>query len=70
LRWLQFIEKLSGSDEFGRAVLAAGAGEERGCGEHVFIVVAVTPVVHGEFRGGHGGEHFTAGGEPGEMDYG
>jgi hypothetical protein len=47
--------------------------------------VAVTPVSHGEFRGGHGdtvkelshaapgreaavdGEHFTAGGEPGEM---
>jgi hypothetical protein len=54
LRWLQFIEKLSGGDEFGRAVLAAGAGEERGCGEHVFIAVAVTPVVYGEFRGGHG----------------
>jgi hypothetical protein len=54
LRWLQFIEKLSGGDEFGQAVLAAGAGEERGCGEHVFIAVAVTPVVYGEFRGGHG----------------
>jgi hypothetical protein len=54
LRWLQFIEKLSGGDEFGQAVLAAGAGEERGCGEHVFITVAVTPVVYGEFRGGHG----------------
>jgi hypothetical protein len=54
LQWLQFIEKLSGGDEFGRAVLAAGAGEERGCGEHVFIAVAVTPVVYGEFRGGHG----------------
>ena len=54
LRWLQFIEKLGGGDEFGRAVLAVGAGEERGCGEHVFIAVAVTPVVYGEFRGGHG----------------
>ena len=53
----------------------------------MFIVVAVTPVSYGEFRGGHGDtvkelshaahgreaavndEHFTAGGEPGEMDY-
>ena len=50
----QFIDVASGGDEFGRAVQAAGAGEERGCGEHVFIAVAVTPVVYEEFRGGHG----------------
>jgi hypothetical protein len=52
---------------------------------YVFNSVAVTPMSHGKFRGGHGdtvkelshaaqgreaavdGEHFTAGGEPGEM---
>jgi hypothetical protein len=32
----------------------AGNGEEGWCSEHVFIVVAVTPVVDGEFRGSHG----------------
>jgi hypothetical protein len=35
-----------------RAVV--GSEEERGCSEHVFTVVAVTPVVDGEFRGSHG----------------
>jgi hypothetical protein len=54
LRWLQFIEKLGGGDEFGRAVLAAGEEEERGCGEHVFIAVAVTPVIDRQLEGGHG----------------
>jgi hypothetical protein len=52
---------------------------------YVSYSVAVTPVSHGEFRGGHGdtvkelshaahgreaavdGEHFTAGGGPGEI---
>ena len=33
---------------------AVESEEERRCGEHVFIAVAVTPVVYGEFRGGHG----------------
>jgi hypothetical protein len=31
-----------------------GSEEECWCSEHVFTVVAVTPVVDGEFRGCHG----------------
>jgi hypothetical protein len=44
----QFIEGASGGDQFGRAVLAAGDEEERGCGEFVSTIVATSPATMGQ----------------------